>query len=405
MLGVLFLVGCPDRVPVDEATAPEDTSDNDRAPTSIPSAADAAIGAITLNEGVHLLDTISDRDGDGFRDLLLSDGAVLTLRAGSATEDEAIVQQYGGEFSTYYRWNLWAAPDLDGDGASDVIAGFLTYTDVLLGIFPADTETIDESAAVWTETFSEYSKFASTQFFVVDDLTGEGAPDLEIMTYSSTGSFLAREVLRPPGDDRLDWSVEGCPRAWGQTTTTELGILLTGVDDIDGDGLRDFVWAGGDLAVWSGSAVGDVESEPPLAWLTTDDAEHHVTSPLHSGDFDGDGHAEIALTRGAGVAILSGVDHDGHIEDATVATIAGIEGGQFSLADADANGRTDLLLTGDTEAGVFFAPATGALTTDDAVARWCLSDPSTAAWMGDQDGDGLEELVIEDDGVLLTLGP
>lgn len=211
-------------------------------------------------------------------------------------------------------------------------------------------------------------------------------------------------MLQPPSREEPEWHRESLTLEYYPEFYE---AQFVGLDDIDGDGLRDVAEVDfGTLWIWSGSAMSERADSTPLAVLTPETDGGNVSTP-HSGDFDGDGRAEVVCNARSGVRILAGVDHDGSVEDATIATLSHQDYpyAGYSRADADADGRTDLAVFGDTEIGVFVAPAAGALTEADALARWQVDDGDYAWWVGDQNGDGMAELVVPHDGLLLTLTP
>lgn len=400
MFALLLVAGCADRDPAGGETATEETDDTDEAETALTIATDVATGTLSLDPGIGLVGTISDRDGDGWDDLLLSDGAVVAVPAGKASEGDGVIQQYEEAYDFTLFWDLYGARDLDGDGVSEIFACYAGSQSLGVAVFPVGAQTIDSQEASWYDSYSSEHHGIYSYAWTVDDVTGDGVADLQVLQ-TNNGMLGYIGILQPPGDEASEWSVVTPSFGWSD----HIPAYLSGVDDIDGDGLRDVVQAWGDLWVFSGSALDGREDPSPLATLTSGGDDWELQSPLHSGDFDGDGKSEIALTGPDGVVILSGVTQDGRIEDAVVATIEEHAGSKFRVADADADGRTDLLVYGNTEADYFVAPSMGALTPGDAATRWTLTDAGGAAWVGDHDGDGMQELVVRDDGLLLTLEP
>lgn len=399
MFALLLSVGCADRDPAGDSVAGEETGHGDGDETALMIATDVATGTLELYPGTGLVGTISDRDGDGWDDLLLSDGAVVAVPAGNAIEGDLVIQQYEEAYDFTLFWDLYGARDLDGDGVSEIFALYAGSQSLGVAVFPVGAQTIDSQEALWYDSYSSEHHGIYSFAAILDDVTGDGVADLEVLQTSNGGAYIG--ILQPPGDEASEWSVVTPSFGWSD----HIPAYLIGVDDIDGDGLRDVVQAWGDLWVFSGSALDGREDPSPLATLTSGGDDWELQSPLHSGDFDGDGKAEIAVTGPNGVVILSGVTQDGRIEDAVVATIEEHAWSKFRVADADADGRTDLLVYGNTEADYFVAPSIGTLTPGDAATRWTLTDAGGAAWVGDHDGDGVQELVVRDDGLLLTLEP
>lgn len=193
MLLALLAFGCPNGEHLPTVAAESDRGDSGAAPDVVPNAADQASGALILDSGVYLVTTISDRNGDGLNDLLLSDGAVVPVPIGSVSEADVVIQQYADVGSSYPNQNLWAAPDLDGDGVSELLAwyGWSNYLEV--SVYPAATAGLSYSEALWSDVFSE-NHGNYTYPYLVDDVSGDSLPDVQFV-HLTTDLLWYRTVL------------------------------------------------------------------------------------------------------------------------------------------------------------------------------------------------------------------
>ncbi|MCI0589585.1 MAG: VCBS repeat-containing protein [Planctomycetes bacterium] len=266
-------------------------------------------GAPSFTSGVG----VADLNGDGYRDLLLSVGSAIEVRSG-----------------------------LDG---------------AVLAILPPPTLLLPGSGLITA---------LSTGASIVNagDLNGDGGEEFIVPAWFG-GGFVGVVVYSAPSFQVL--------YSFGPAYGTGLGSANGGLQDVDGDGIRDFFVGGGlatgGLGIYSG-ATGSL-------LFTIVGA---LSGACGMDDVNGDGLPEMALMEFAGSpAVQIRV-----ISLPSLATLYTIPGGvvPMRIQDADGDGINDLLVRGGAPGGVgVFSGTTGALIGSSA--------GYGAAPFGDVNGDGL----------------
>jgi len=335
----------------------------------------------------------------------------------------------------------WTVDDGDcDDGNADVYPGAPEICDGLDNdcdgttndcVFEGDFD-VDDADTVLLGMAEEDS--AGSEVAVVEDLDGEGHPDLLVLAswadqgWQDAGSLYVVSGPPAPGTYGLDSSHA---RIGGLDGYGHLEFLSS-LGDLDDDGAGDFLVAstggpsgGAEVYLFYGpvpagdSTVADA--------YTTWTAEHVLDDAFRvqtgNGDLDGDGHDDFVIGAGgeetngqsAGAAyVIHGPPPEGtHSMSTADSKLLGIaENDQAGLdvaiaGDLDGDGLDDLVLTSkdNTAAGdrggalhIVYGPVTpGEFGLDlDDVTIW---GPHTTFFsalrpVGDPDGDGLDDLVI-----------
>jgi hypothetical protein len=215
--------------------------------------------------------------------------------------------------------------DLNGDGIPDLVLGS-NFVSIYLG--NADG-TYSEGATISVQ------QAPTSHPIVIADFNGDGIPDLGIPLYGSNdiaillgkgnGTFAAPVLASVPGSD--------------------ITIEQIVVADFNGDGIPDLaVIAAADTStvdILLGNGDGTFTAE------TTNPPISGIPSHIATGDFNGDGKTDLAVTENAGtIAILLG-NGDGTFA-ASGSVNSGISGSPIAVADFNGDGKLDIAVAAGT---------------------------------------------------------
>jgi len=324
---------------------------------------------------------IGDFTGDGNPDIAISGSGQVSV----------LINNGDGTFKSPVNYSLSgntqaiAAADLNGDGKLDLVvpAGGSTATvSVLLGNGDGTFSTpIDYTSNL-------LSIYATS--IAVADFNGDGKPDLALS--DSSGPFNSIAILVGNGDGTF----QNPPLLYSA------GLLPAGVIslDLNGDGKPDLAVAGGYgvLSYFSLTTLinrGDGSFPNPVSYPVLQLPYSAVV-----GDFNGDGHADIAttsFTQAGGVSVLLGKG------DGTFETHVDSPTGQFPSAiatgDFNGDGTVDLVLaeSSSTTQSLSTLIGNGDGTFQNNISR-NLTGVLRSIAVGDFNGDGKLDVVGVIDG-------
>lgn len=333
----------------------------------------------------------------------------------------------GETLEGWFGWEM-AAGDLDGDGYAEVIAGaplagqILAFSGPVLGDW-----TAGDAAAVWTGDALEHLSLAWSE-----DLSGDGEADLLVgAPFASDPSGAqpgaAWVLTGTASEGALD---DEALVLWGQDGD-RAGYSVAGVGDVDGDGAADALVGATTAASAGGYGAAYLLRGPLTGAMALEDADQRWLNGYPGnlgevvagvGDQDGDGLPDVALGvpgfswsstpfehQGA-VFVLSGVAPSAStLEDNSLSTIYGVPYWSYSAGqsldggDFDGDGQGDLLIGwsamyvqvryGPLEGVISDAPSDRAL---EAFTFWMESDGRAlgASFVGDMDGEGTDDLFV-----------
>lgn len=287
-----------------------------------------------------------DLDGDGSGELVA--GARYASTAGAWSWGQPIARWSGEDSEGLFGNVAIGVPDLDGDGLGDVIVSEPTATLAGRQIGLVNAYRLDGSR-IWQAVGEPDQGFG---WYVVraGDQTGDGVEDLWVGAPSSP---LGGHVYLVSGHDgRIAQSIDGVREA-GQ-----FGWHIAPLDDLDGDGRNDLA-IGAPAAFVAGSYRGQVivasATSVPLYTLTGE-LPNHQFGIMATGldDLDGDGIADLAISApggevetapgGSEIHIVSGATGD-RIRLLTTPTDGELYGRALALLDdLDGDGLRDLAI-------------------------------------------------------------
>ncbi len=264
---------------------------------------------------------VADLDGDGDRDVIVADGAVIDLSfndGAGGTEGGVSIDPRG--LGVYYAYA--AVPgDLDTDGDADLVVA---------------SQNAYGFVALFNDGAANFIGGA-----VVDPGLPSGVVDLALAELTGDG-VLDIVLIEAAGDESQVWAGDGAggfTLAWSATSAQPVRSLDVG--DIDGDGDDDVV-----------IVAGDGEEEPSWVELLENDAgmlsRHTVeTTGFAYGalaELDGDGHLDLVLTDivGNGLTAWLGDGAFGWNDLGPVPDAAGVTTLAPTPGDPDGDGDVDL---------------------------------------------------------------
>jgi len=315
---------------------------------------------------------VSDLDGDGVRDLAVSnnrshDVSVL-LGRGDGTFDAAVSCPTGN----YPGWVSIA--DLDGDGNPDLVVVCPSSDQVSVHLGFGDG-TFDTSM--------DFGAGEEPQSLAIADLDGDGDPDLAVVNPSTSRVSIMLGVGDGTFAEAFDYGVG-------------VGPFSVAIDDLDGDDVPDLVLSNrldDDVSVLLGDGDGTFGA-------AVDYAAADQPWSVAIADLDGDDIPDLAVAHVAddssGVAVLPG-NGDGTF-GAPVLYDAGDGFHSMAIADLDGDSAPDLVVTcqgrtPDYDPGVMILPGNGDGSFGTAV-YYRSGYSSKPAAVADLNGDDIPDLAV-----------
>ncbi|MCA1652600.1 MAG: FG-GAP-like repeat-containing protein, partial [Sphingomonadales bacterium] len=332
--------------------------------------------------GGSATDTFVGGDGD---DMLTGGGGADTLTGGAGNDSfrDSAAGHSGDTITDFARGDHLIVTDASLAGFTFSLSGTtLNYTGGSLTLANAPTGTLVATAAAGGGVDLHFTSPAT------NDFNGDGRSD--ILWREDAGAlsdWLGTAVGGFTGNDANAFSQ--APTSWH----------IAGSGDFNGDGRVDVLWRSdsGALSDWLATASGGFTPNDANAYALVPTSWHVVGT----GDFNGDGRADILWRNDAGIlsdwlATASGGfsanDANAFAQVSTSWTVVG-------TGDFNGDGRADILWRND--AGVlsdWLGTASGGFAANDANASVTVAASWHVAGTGDFNGDGRDDILWRSDG-------
>jgi hypothetical protein len=308
----------------------------------------------------------------------------LTFLSNNLIEKSNLAAQAG--ITTGVSPRTVAAGDLDGDGKPDLVVS--NQGAAIISIY-RNTSTID---SIKFAQKTDLATGSNPYSIAIGDLDGDGRQDLVVVNFNS-GNAGSISIFRNTG------STGNISFAAKSDVAAGNGPIGVAIADLNEDGKPD-------VAVTAGNSqmLYVFRNITTAAGTILFDAKVEYPTPNHSdnlaiGDFDGDGHVDVAITdfSGARVSVLRNTTGTSGVLSLTsqVNFTVGTSPANISVGDIDGDGKMDMAVSNyqsNTVSVLRNTGSTGALSF--AAKKDYPAGLISSVSLGDLDGDGKPDMIV-----------
>ena len=281
-----------------------------------------------------------------------------------------------------------AVGDFNGDGYADLAAANSNNNNVTVLLGSA-------SGAMTAAPGSPFAVGTNPSFVVAGDFNKDGHLDIAVANGNNSNPGVNSTITVLLGNGSGGFSL-----APGNPTTVGMGSVSMAVGDFNGDGIPDLVTTNSvsdSVIVLLGNGSGGFTVAPGSPLVLISDA-----GSVAVGDFNKDGHQDIALGAGrGGVTVMLGNGTGGFSAAAGSPYAAGLNAGSVAVADFNRDGNLDIACANSNGSSnnvtVLLGNGSGGFTLSSGSPFAVGSTPGSIA-AADFNGDGIPDLVTADEG-------
>jgi len=338
--------------------------------------------------GQPYLVSIEDIDGDGKSDLAVANGSSNTVSVIRNTSTSGIIS-----FAAKVDLATGTAPesasigDIDGDGKPDLVVPNNGSNTVSVIRNTSTSGIISFAAKVDLATGANPTHPVS-----IDDIDGDGKPDLAVANWSSNTVSVIRNTST---SGNLSFAAK-------VDLTTGTNPVFVSIGDIDGDGKPDLAvvnYNSSTVSVLRNTSASGIVSFAAKVDFTTGTNPYSVSI----GDIDGDGKADLVVANNGSntISVIRNTSTSGTVSFAAkVDFTTGAAPLSVSIGDIDGDGKPDLAAanSGSNTVSVIRNTSTSGTVSFASKVDFITGASPYSVSIGDIDGDGKPDLAVTDQG-------
>jgi hypothetical protein len=336
----------------------------------------------------------SDLDGDGKSDMIATNTGSNNISVFRNTSTIGVASFATKlDFATGVGTSGVATGDLNGDGKLDIVSSNYNSMDISIFINTTTGSTISFATKIDIPTWDIMppSGFVNPLGVVINDMNGDGKPDIAVANFSIASVALFRNTTSG-----------ATPTFVRQLLTTSItGPRELAVGDMDGDGKSDLV-----VSDEAGTKVLAYRNTSPVGVAFTFDSPVigvTGTAPrgVSLGDLDQDGKLDIAVVNSgsASVSVFRNTSTSGSISISSKTDFtSGTSPREVVLADVDGDGKLEMAASSNTPASsslrIFRNTSTSGFISFAANVTFPAGNNALGVALEDVDNDGKVDAAV-----------